>query len=276
MEFEKAPITAKIERKTNPQKKKKLVTFYIIIISILLLGFLTSQFYDYPAETDDGIYSIGYGRIKPAHTNTYINWWFIPIFGQYYTWVDWAYSLRYLPENYFTIFAYLLIILYVLLLSAPLLSYWHENRLGKNTKLSVSNNAIFGTYFKFISQKNLQMPLQNIINITVENGFWDRKLRKAETVFIETTKGKMKFHYVKNAEDFVSNTMQEINKTRIGVNSFVNNSNLHNTENKTTNSVDGSNQSATGKLKELSEMKNAGLITEREYNAKKTDIISTM
>lgn len=159
----------------------------------------------------------------------------------------------------------LVVVIHLLLLSIPLLLEKGLVTICKNTSLIVTSEEVYGSYSVFVFKKTLQMPIEKVDNITVSTGIFD-KLFSGKTLGISSNSGIIKFHFVQNAEEVVGSTMNHIRAIK---------KEKKNSSSRVTNSV-ATDKTVTERLKELTELKAAGFISEEEYADKKEELISSL
>ena len=75
-----------------------------------------------------------------------------------------------------------------------------------------------------MSKKTIQIPIDKIDNLTIISTFMD-KLRTGKTLGICSASCLIKFHFVQNAEEVATLTMERINEMKANNNNCVNHSN---------------------------------------------------
>ncbi len=137
-----------------------------------------------------------------------------------------------------------------------------KQRQRKLTSLTAYEKELIGCYFGFIpiSKIQLRMPIEKVDNIVAVKtllSFYDGKMLR-----ISSTSGVIKIPYVENADEVVAfiveaikNAQKEVSQAQqpVSVQSDVADS-----------------------LKKLAELKNSGIITEEEFNQKKSDLLGKM
>jgi len=76
------------------------------------------------------------------------------------------------------------------------------------TELCLTNKKIVGK-IGFLKTKSLDAPLDKINNISVSSGFWGKILNYGN-VRIDTSSGIFEFSYIKNAEEFKTSVLNQI------------------------------------------------------------------
>ena len=132
--------------------------------------------------------------------------------------------------------------------------------------LSMNGTQIEGQLKTLFGKKKLQMPIDHVDSVVTSSGFKD-KLRGGETLIISANRGLIKFHYVRNADEFAQAAMKRIDEVK-----------------KTAShpaSAPAPAQTTSGgdameKLNSLKQMLDSGLITQEDFDQKKADILSKM
>lgn len=146
--------------------------------------------------------------------------------------------------------------IFIIVSLAPFIISAIYKRMCKNTLLFVDNEKIWGSYNSFVFKKTLQIPLEKVDNLTISHTLFD-KLRTGKTLGVCSASGIIKLHFIQNAEEIVSYTMNQINELKSK------NNQVHTT-------------SISDKLKELANIKELGLITEDEFTKKREELLSKM
>ena len=114
----------------------------------------------------------------------------------------------------------------------------------------------------------MQIPIEKLDNLTTLSSIAD-KLRSGITLEIYSTSGVIKLHFVHNAEKIIAAALHRIEEIR--------------EEEKCSAAITQPVQDAvtisvsiSSKLKELSDLKETGLITKEEYLKKREEIISKL
>lgn len=159
-------------------------------------------------------------------------------------------------------------ILYAILCLTPAFVRAIFKRQCRITALTVTDSLIYGSYNRFLSQKSLQIPIEKLDNLTTLSSIAD-KLRSGITLEIYSTSGVIKLHFVHNAEKIIAAALHRIEEIR--------------EEEKCSAAITQPVQDAvtisvsiSSKLKELSDLKETGLITKEEYLKKREEIISKL
>lgn len=131
----------------------------------------------------------------------------------------------------------------------------------KHCSLQLTNDGVNGNRKYFLSNKHLKLPIEKVDSISIESTLLD-KLLGGQTVAIRSASGLIRFLCVRNAEEFVD-------KTLFAIKSYKENSKAV-SENKQQSSVDDE----LAKIVKLKEMLNSGIITQEEFDAKKTQLLN--
>ena len=150
--------------------------------------------------------------------------------------------------------------------------------ISKLCSLTLTDRQVYGKLKTLIGKKKLQIPIDHLDSVMTSRGIID-VLCGGETLIIQSNAGRIKFHYVRNAEEFASAAMACIN------------------EYKRTAPVQPAPQQvvyqqpaapapapvqnisggdAMEKLNSLKQMIENGLITQEDFDSKKADILSKM
>ena len=164
--------------------------------------------------------------------------------------------------NYYVAPLCLVIFLNLFILIAPPLIYFLINkRKRKLTELTVNDKEIVGSYTSFIpiSKITLKMPIKKIDNIAAFKNFFFLYTGKA--LRIASTSGVIRIPYVLNADELVAFISEVIEKAKGG---------------QKPTQPEKPQGDAADSLKKLAELRNAGIITEEEFNQKKNELLGKM
>ncbi len=215
------------------------IAIYIVVISIFIFAGIREDYYSgrYVTVTDKYWYGIQYAC-------KYDN--------------DSSYSLY--------TFSWFLILLWILLYIIPIIVLLLDYRRSKLCELTVTEREVSGAYTTIIPifKKTLKMPIEKIDNIVVMNGLQE-KLSFGKRIVISSTAGKISFPYVWNADEIVEKVLASMGRKSIQEPSI-----------SAPREEQNSASSVIGKIKELSELKNAGIITEEEFELKKKELLGKM
>ena len=236
-------IKADIKRNLSIIRKIIFIIFPVFLVISLIVGIIdgTDYWNAVPPERDIAWYGVFFYWEAAADIDMYYRGYFD---GRYNIYVD-----------YFNIIWVSLT--YIILFVIPFIVHTIYNKMCKNTELIVSEEQIYGSYSSFISKRTLQIPIEKVDNLTIISTFTD-KLKTGKTLGICTASGIIKLHFVHNAEEIVSATMNRINEVK--------NINDSTKAQKVSTPSD--------KLKEILNMKDTGLISNEEYEKKREEILS--
>ena len=155
---------------------------------------------------------------------------------------------------------YLFALIVLILFLIPLLCYLMGNRKRKLTELLVSDLEIVGSYTAFIpvAKIALRMPIEKIDNISVVNSVLF--LFTGKTIRISSASGIIKIPYVLNADEvvaFISEAIEKARKEKV----------------KPVQNNESNHSDYAGNLQKLAELRDKGIITEEEFNQKKSELL---
>ena len=156
------------------------------------------------------------------------------------------------------------IFIMLVLIALPLIYVLICKRINKLTSLTVTETEIIGSYAAFIpiSKITLRMPIEKIDNVTaVKNILF---LFRGKAIIIRSTSGKVRIYYVENADEVVAFILEAIQNAR------------QSKSNNAAPTPDNSQNDYIESIKKLSELKNAGILTEEEFNKKKNELLNKM
>lgn len=162
-----------------------------------------------------------------------------------------------------TTFAVVAIVLWFVMPIALGISILVARRRRQMTELTVNEKEIVGSYTKFIpiTKISLRMPIEKIDNISAVNSifFW----YTGKLLRIASTSSVIKIPFVVNADEIVAFLSEAIEKAK---NRLV----------KAVAEPEKPQGDAADSLKKLAELRNAGIITEEEFNQKKSELLGKM
>ncbi len=129
--------------------------------------------------------------------------------------------------------------------------------------LSLWDDSIRGELKTTFSKKEIRLPIEKLDNVMVVEGFFDR-IRGGKTIEIRSNSGLIKFHWVHNADEFVAATLQRIE-------AFKKNAAATPTAAAPAPAADAS---LSEKLQELQSLKDQGILTDEQFEAKKQELIA--
>ena len=233
------------------------IVFLLIVVFSLIIGmkFGSYSYHSYGGTTISG-------ESYPAHDNTYIGWFDLEFYENSYGWWPTMRSTSYWghTEETYVKNIILVIVIYVVLFSLPLIVtaiFKHE---CKTTVLTITDSQVYGSYNNFLFKRSLKMPIEKVDNLTTISGLMD-KLCSGVTLGICSASGIIKLHFVQNADEVINATIDRIKEIKAK-------------EKDERASAPVIASSASEKLNELTLMKEQGLITENEYNQKRKEILA--
>lgn len=268
MDAQNIVVKADIRRNLSKKRKVILAVFFVVLVASLILGL---SFGSNSLHLDGGTNI--YGEAYPESDIRDVGWYFlefynyassepntIELYGYRYTYYD-EYT------NWHTGNIILVALIYLIAAATPFVGKALYSKMCKNTELYVTDEQVLGSYSSFVFKKTLQIPIDKVDNLTISSTFLD-KLRTGKTLGVCSASGVIKLHFVQNAENVVSLTMERINENK-------------NKEKRAriiaqTAATIPATVSTADKLKELASMKEAGLISEEEYAKKREDLLTKM
>lgn len=268
MDTQNIVVKADIGRIPSKKRRVILAVFLVVLAASLILG-LSNGSGSYHLDGGTNIY----GEAYPESDVRYVGWFGVNFYhydsSESYTTELYGYKWTnyYEDTDWYTGNIILVTLLYLIAASTPFVVKALYARMCKNTELFVTDEQVFGSYSSFIFKKTLQIPIEKVDNLTIISTFLD-KLRTGKTLGVCSASGVIKLHFVQNAEDVVSLTMERINE-------------IKNKEKRAriiaqTAATIPTTVSTADKLKELASMKEAGLISEDEYANKREELLAKM
>lgn len=149
----------------------------------------------------------------------------------------------------------------VMLLIIPLIIKAVSGVVANGCELVLEEDSIVGARRKLLSTKGIKMPIEKLDNVFVSKGLLDL-IRGGETVAIYSNSGVVKFPMVYNAAEFAQAAIKQIEKYK---------SSIH-----TAQTVVQYNSSASlsDKIAELQKLREQGILTDEQFEAKKQELIS--
>lgn len=262
-------IVVKADIRRNPGIKRKVfLTVFLVVLAVsLILGLGIGSYSRHYSDGTDG-----HGEYYPESDVRKVGWFSVPFYhydsAEKYTtdflgfeWTDYRVDIDWYTGNII-----LVALLYVIAVATPFVVKALYARMCKNTELFVADEQVFGSYSRFIFKKTLQIPIEKVDNLTIISTFLD-KLRTGKTLGVCSASSVIKLHFVQNAEDVVSMTMKRINDKKKEKRGRI----IAQTVATIPTTV-----STADKLKELANMKEAGLISEDEYANKREELLAKM
>ena len=263
-------IVVKADIGRNPSKKRKVIlaVFLVVLVASLILG-LSNGSGSFHLDGGTNIY----GEAYPESDVRYVGWFGVDFYyydsAESYTTELYGYKWTnyYEDTDWYTGNIILVALIYLIAAATPFVVKALYSKMCKNTELYVTDEQVLGSYSSFVFKKTLQIPIDKVDNLTISSTFLD-KLRTGKTLGVCSASGVIKLHFVQNAEDVVSLTMERINENK-------------NKEKRAriiaqTAATIPATVSTADKLKELASMKEAGLISEEEYAKKREDLLTKM
>ena len=267
MEAENIIVKADI-RRSVPKKRKLILTIFLVLLAASLIYGLHSGSSTYHRDAGE----TKWGNAYPEADELHICWFNTSLYYHSTAAINRheAYGFEWTTYDEETIWSMDSIIfislVYIVLAVAPFIVSALYSRMCNNTQLYITDEQVFGSYNSFIFKKTLQIPIEKVDNLTTISTFLD-KLRTGKTLGVCSTSGVIRLHFVQNAEEVVSLTMERINK-------------IKNKEKRARiiaqTAAIADTASTADKLKELVTMKDAGLISEEEYTKKREELLAKM
>lgn len=189
-------------------------------------------------------------------------------FGVYHYWWDilLVYSGK-MDTKFFWDGILLTLLIIVLIIVFPFIFSFLRNTyhkyICKNSFLSVNEERVEGTYFRFgIFKKSFTFPIEQIVNIVTLDSFIDR-LRSGKTLVLHTSSGKIRFSFVQNTEEISSiilNAVKEY-KENYGTTKHIIQENANNID-------------EVERLKQYKELLDSGIISQEEFETKKKELLN--
>lgn len=159
-----------------------------------------------------------------------------------------------------------IIISLAIAVSIPLIFFLWNLLVRKNcarSKLVLTDKKIYGSHKWFFKNEQLLMPMSKIDNIIIRYNLRDRLYGGGgRTVRIASNSGYVNFPCIQNADEFVSLAMEQVEKFRKDQND--------------TAASPSSDEAVANKLRSLQYLKEQGVLSEEEFNAKKAELISKL
>ncbi len=158
----------------------------------------------------------------------------------------------------------LFILLILIPIVPPLIYFLINRRKRKLTELTATETEIVGSYIGFIpiSKITLKMPIEKIDNIAAVKNFFFLYTGKA--LRVASTSGAFRIPYVINADEMVAFISEAIEKAK------------SRPVQTTAAQPERPQIDAADSLKKFAELRDAGIITEEEFNQKKSELLGKM
>lgn len=229
-------MKAEISSQMRKEMKIFLITYELFILFMGILGFLA------PIESSKSSFRLYWWFFLPIRSN-------IP---------SWGY------DHFYAGYLFLAIFIILFLMAIPEIAFLIENRRRKLTELTANEKEIVGSYTAFIpiSKLALKMPIDKVDNITVVNSkfYWFT----GKMIRIGSTSSVIKIPYVINADEVVAFISEAIEKAK-------NNKRVQPEE-----KPEPQRRDAADNLKKIADLRDAGIITEEEFEQKKKELLGKM
>lgn len=236
-------VKANIQKEGNSKRIKIIfVVYQSLLVFLLMIGLISGN--------------------KSGLTYKTIGWFDISF---YYYNLESGYYSPYTGGSYIYEEAIIAVtVIFLLLCSIPLLLEAIQKRQRQNTSLTISGSTVYGSYDSFLFKKSFDMPIEKVESITVSSNFAD-EIRTGKTLELRSASGNIKLHFVQNAEEIVdakASTTEKIKKEEEIV------STNHDAPQVTLSEAD-----KIEALKKYKELKDQGIITEEEFETKKSQLL---
>lgn len=242
-------VKANIQKEGNSKRIKIIFVVYQSLLVFLLMIGLISGSYSTSLSKTIGWFDVSfyYYNVESGYYSPYTG-----------SWIDTSGSHIYEEE----IIA--VTVIFLVLCSIPLLLEAVQKRQRQNTSLTISDSAVYGSYDSFLFKKSFEMPIEKVESITVSSNFAD-EIRTGKTLELRSASGNIKLHFVQNAEEIVDAKASTAEKTK--------------KEEKIVSANNAAPQvtlleaDKIEALKKYKELKDQGIITEEEFDAKKSQLL---
>ena len=148
--------------------------------------------------------------------------------------------------------------------------------ISKLCSLTLTDRQVYGKLKTLIGKKKLQIPIDHLDSVMTSRGIID-VLCGGETLIIQSNAGRIKFHYVRNAEEFASAAMACINEyKRTAPVQPAPQQVVYQQPAAPAPVQNISGGDAMERLNSLKQMLDSGLISQEDFDRKKDDILSKM
>lgn|GEM_PF-1481316 len=162
---------------------------------------------------------------------------------------------------------YIMILVGVLILPPLLIILLLSNK-SKNSKLELTDKEISGIHKKIFSTEKINLPIDKVDSAMVKKNLYNA-LTGGKTVVICANSGNYKFPWVRNAEEFVEATQNKIvehkktveKEKETLISSVTNN---------------GKDPNTADKIKELKSLLDDGIISQEDFDQKKSELLAKM
>lgn len=232
-------LQANISKKLSKSVLVFLIVYEVVMVIATILGFTCFSTYEH--------YYMGY---VSGYVDIYHDKWFG---------IEYCYKFDDSVHFYGEWFSLIIFIILFFLVVVPLSCFLISNRKRKLTQLTVSDEEVMGSYTAFIpvAKITLRMPVGKIDNVSAVNSLLFFFTGKA--IKIKSTSGAIKIPYVANADEVVDKISEAIKTAKqVAENNGINKDDY------------------TERLKKLADLKEAGVITEEEFNRQKSKLLEKM
>lgn len=169
------------------------------------------------------------------------------------------------PDGGLTILGILFLILPLLVIL--IISKFILKDLAKRSSLELTETGINGRLKKVFSDKTIDLPIRQVNSISVQRSAMDYIFSGGgKRVAIQTSSGRICFHCVQNADEFVSAALAQIENMSRGTSPAQ-------AAPVPAPQESDSTQNAIEQIKQLKELKDSGLLTEEEYEEKRKKLL---
>ena len=138
--------------------------------------------------------------------------------------------------------------------------------ISKLCSLTLTDRQVYGQLKTLIGKKKMQIPIEHLDAVMTSRGIID-VLCGGEALIIQSNAGRIKFHYVQNADEFAAAAMKLISDVKKSAQAAA-------PAPVPVQSVTGSD--AMEKINSLKQMLENGLITQEQFDQKREEILSKM
>lgn len=229
-------LSAKISNQLSKSVKLLLILYSAVVLLFIILGFI-----------------VGSGQ---SSYYTYSGWFGL-LFARHGTGIGSGADSDYYIGG---IIGFIFVIL--IFIALPVAYYLISNRARKLTELSVSDKEIVGSYTAFIpvSKITLRMPIEKIDNVSAVKSIFF--IFTGKMVRIGSTSSVIRIPYVLNADEVVSCILNMIEQTKQANKISV------------APQAEAYNKDYADSIRKLAELRDAGIISEEEFNKKKSELLN--
>lgn len=142
-----------------------------------------------------------------------------------------------------------------------------DKYISKKCFLKLTDSGVNGVRKKIFTRSEIDLPIDKIDSILIESGIMD-KFEGGKTLLIRSVSGVIQFRWVQNAEAFREAVINMIDE-------YKNDVSTQTSVRRSSAGRNGSNNTA-GKMQELTELFEQGLISRSEYDAKRRELLNKM